>query len=724
MYLHALSRGSDGYAPRLPFESPDPAGHRPAPITSHGTERPSAIRRRFYTQPRPSRSGGSRIGIGRRRDGTAAPEQNMNKWVKAGACALIGAMALGLSARWAVRAWQPPESRGAEPALEPAPYPEAMKRYLAEWEGPAVEWKSEAELPEGLAWENGADLPDRGDPCALKGGILRLWNNGPSPSTFRTFGPNSRQFFRYYMYDTVQIKLVELHSAAMKPMPGLAESWAVAPDGRTVYFRLDPTARYSNGRPVRAGDFAFAWYVHCHPHAQDPLAVLSLRRRAGKLTIYGERALSLTLPSSKPLAPYLAALQLPAEEPGFYSEYGSDFPTRYQWRAAPTTGAYEVKPELVQRGRRITLLRVKNWWAGDKPFYRHTANVDAIEHHFLPDEAQAWELFLKNELDIMLVRKTAPWQDKLETPEVRRGLIEKHTFYARYPMPPYGIYLNTGMQPTDDLNVRLGIQHALDMSGAVAAISRGTGERKRGYSEGYGPWSLPGLEERRYEPDKARAYFHRAGYTETGEDGILRKPDGTRLSVALTYSDTSPQTARMIAWLKQYARPCGLEIVQDCLDVSVSVSKVRNKRHQAAYWASVLPYPLPDHYESFHSAFARTESENITATADAAMDAALEAEYRASTPEDLQQATWTVQQRIHDMAAFVPGWKENCVRIANWRYVRFPDTPDTPFSTPYPYDVQEAHLYWIDPTLREATRRVLRTGESFPEVDAVHDAYK
>lgn len=640
---------------------------------------------------------------------------------------LLPLVVLAGAAYWAVDAWNPSPATGpktANRAVEPAPYPEAMFRFLREWSGPRVEWKEPGDVPEGLVWENGADWPEPGDPRAVKGGTLRVWNKGPSPSTFRTFGPNSKQFFRYYMHDTVQLKLVGLHPSALAPIPALAKEWAVGPDGRTVYFRLDPEARYSNGRPVRAGDFAFGWYVRCAPETQDPLATGALRRGCERLRVYGDHMLSLTLPHAKPLAPYLAACLLPAEEPGFYSEYGSDFLTRYQWRVAPTTGAYSVDPARMERGRRATLVRDNNWWAKDKRYYRHTCNVDAIEHHFLNDEAQAWEWMMKNKLDVMTVRKIASWQDKLETDEVYRGLIEKHTFYARYPMPPYGIFLNTQMPPVDNHDVRLGIQHALNMHGSIDAIGRGQDERKRNYSEGYGRWTLAGLPERAYDPVRAREYFRRAGYTEAGEDGILQKPGGERLSIALTYSDTSPGTARMVSFLKQHARACGLDIVQDCLDASVCAAKIKNKRHQAAYWASVLPYPLPDHYEIFHSSFSRGESENLTATDDAAMDAALDAEYRASTADELERATHAVQRRIYDMAAWVPGWRENCVRIACWRYLCFPDTKAAPFSTPYPYDVLEAHLYWIDPARYEETQRARRSGGSFPEVDAAHEAFR
>lgn len=41
--------------------------------------------------------------------------------------------------------------------------------------------------------------------------------------------------------------------------PGTADHWAATPDGLTYTFRIRPTARWSNGDPVTANDFIFAW---------------------------------------------------------------------------------------------------------------------------------------------------------------------------------------------------------------------------------------------------------------------------------------------------------------------------------------------------------------------------------------------------------------------------------------------------------------------------------
>ncbi len=48
-------------------------------------------------------------------------------------------------------------------------------------------------------------------------------------------------------------------------VPGVARSWEVSADGKTWIFHLRPTARWSNGDPVTAADFVYAWRREVDP---------------------------------------------------------------------------------------------------------------------------------------------------------------------------------------------------------------------------------------------------------------------------------------------------------------------------------------------------------------------------------------------------------------------------------------------------------------------------
>ena len=69
---------------------------------------------------------------------------------------------------------------------------------------------------------------------------------------------------------------------------------------------------------------------------------------------------------------------------------------------------------------------------------------------------------------------------------------------------------------------------------------------------------------------------------------------------------------------------------------------------------------------------------------------------QAESQAALAAATLGANLRIQQLAVWLPGWKENRGYIASWRRVRFPNTPDCRLSTPAPYGITEAHLYWVD----------------------------
>lgn len=601
--------------------------------------------------------------------------------------------------------------------LPPAPYPADLAERAAQVPGMTLSLGTTAELPPELDWQDGLGQPEIGDPAAHKGGTVRLSNVGPFPANFLAFGSPSPQFFHYNCFTTIELPLVAQHPITGGPMPGVAQAWAC--HGTQLYYRLDPDARYSNGRPVRAADYLLGILLRAElstrgTEAGDVTSAASeintLREHITGLRALDDHHLCITLrhPAHE-LSPCSIASMLHPAEPGFYAEFGQDYATRYQHRIPPTTGAYTIGN--IQRGRLITLEKVPHWWAAEKPYRRFTCNVDRIEHHFLTDEAQAWEFFLRGKLDIMQTRHTAAWLSKLDTPDVHQGRIERHTFKADYPMPPYGIALNALRLP--DLELRRGILCALDMPQAIRILFMGEGEQLSTFTTGYGLLSPSSTPTTNFDPTSARAHFARAGYIETGSDGILRKPDGTRLSLRLTYVP-SDKLSTLAGILIQSARACGAEILPDAVPWQLSANRLQNKQHDLLFWACMPTTPLPDYRRYFSS-----ESTGFDAPfclQEPAMDTAIAAYEAAGNLHERAAACAHIDQLIAQLAIWLPGWKENLVHLACWRNVRFPQTRDCSFSTPAPYDVMEAHLYWIDPSYS--------TSGSYPEVDAHHTTVK
>jgi microcin C transport system substrate-binding protein len=208
-----------------------------------------------------------------------------------------------------------------------------------------------SEIPTDLVWRNGMDQPEIGDPAAKKGGVLRFYQ--PTfPPTLRPFGDNSNNGFRNYIHEDISLTMVMLHPETMKEIPALAKEWAVSKDNRTVYFRIDPEARYSDGRPVRAKDFQIGAYIRVSDYIVNPYQKQYYRENIAQIAMYDDLTLSVSLPESVLYTAYIAGGIEPAS-PDFYAEYGPDYSERYQWRFPPTTGAYDVRPEDIVKGTSI-----------------------------------------------------------------------------------------------------------------------------------------------------------------------------------------------------------------------------------------------------------------------------------------------------------------------------------------------------------------------------------
>ena len=83
--------------------------------------------------------------------------------------------------------------------------------------------------------------------------------------------------------------------------PSIAKRWAVGADKRTVYFELDPDARYSDGEPVRVTDFFFHFYFMRSKHIKAPWYNDYYDNKKFKnITLYDTRTLSITYYKAKP----------------------------------------------------------------------------------------------------------------------------------------------------------------------------------------------------------------------------------------------------------------------------------------------------------------------------------------------------------------------------------------------------------------------------------------
>ncbi len=575
-----------------------------------------------------------------------------------------------------------------------------------------------AELPQGLDWQTGEAVKPLGDPQAIRGGVFHDFIVD-FPRTLRVVGPDANGGARQIILDNLALSLLGFDPNSLDPFPALAESWAVSPDKRTYYFRLDPDARFSNGEQITADNYFFAFYFFLSPYINDPWSNNFYSTEFSSITRYDDLTIAITLPRARADSLEKAAglRPLPIE---FYKDFGPDFVSRYQWKFEPTTGAYELRQADIRKGRSITMRRIANWWANNKKFWRYHFNPDAVEYKVVRDPNKVYELFLAGQLDWYGLALPEYWYDRApQAAEIQKGYIRRVVFYNDLPQPTYGVYLNTSDPLLSDVNVRRGIAHSLNYDEVIAQFFRSDYERMRTYAEGYGEYTHSDLRGYDFNLAKAATDFATAGFSARGADGVLTRADGTRLSINLTAAEGPINGTLLI--LKNEALKAGVEINLDILDSTTAFKKISEKKHQAAFLGfDTTAERFPRYWEMFHSINAIPQTNNLCNLRDPELDAMIDRYDDATDEAELKDLSWRIQARLETDAAYLPAFMKPWYRLGYWRYIQFPAYFDTKTSrSPF-----ESGLYWIDPTLKAQTLSAMKSGETFDDSIQTFDQWK
>lgn len=554
-------------------------------------------------------------------------------------------------------------------------------------------FKTIDQLPKHLSWENGLNEPEYADLNAPKGGTIRLATLD-FPRTLRAVGPDANCGMRDILYDKNTLGLLNIHPNTLKYIPAIASSWAIADDQKTVFFRINPKATYSDGHPIKTLDFFYTFYFMLSPCIQAPWYNNWYQENYESITYYDDLTFALTL-KNKTYDPILLINMNPTPA-HYYGILNNSYPERYQWDFPPTTGPYMIdfKNNGLQKGRKVILSRVKNWWAKDERYYRGRYNVDQIIYRTVRDPNIAFELFKKNEIDLIDLTLPEWWYYKSQIPAINQKNIIKRTFYNQIPRPPSGIYLNEADPLLKNLSIRKGIAHALNIEETIRIYFRNDYQRLRTCSDGFGPFTNPHVPSIPFNPETAKTYFAEAGFSKTNHQGILINDQNEPLTIKLIIPNNN--TENIYTFLKNEALKTGLDIQLEVLEPLTAYGKLMQKNYQATISSWLIGFSsLPLGYDQcYHSKNAfKPATNNITNTADPILDQLIDTYNTTYTFHKLQLLAWEIQERIADRFAYIPTWYCPFYRIGYWKHIHFPENSDLKLSE----NAIENGLFWITP---------------------------
>ncbi len=318
-----------------------------------------------------------------------------------------------------------------------------------------------------------------------KGGRFRIGSTGASASNNLDPAIQLAVMTEVLVFGTLGNTLVEI-DADGNPIPELAESWESSPDAKKWIFKLRQGVEFHNAKTMEADDVIYS---------------LNWHRKEG--TKSAARALVEAIVDIKKEDKYTLAFELKsgnADFPYTLSDYHLVIgPNETDLAKGVFTGGYILKD--YNPGVRALATRNPNYFKSDRAWF------DEVEILGINDVNARTNALKTGQIDVMnrVELKTAHLFKRTPGVKILRQDGFKHFTFA----------MHTDTAPFDNNDVRLALKYAIDREQLVKTILHGYGTV--GNDHPISPanrYHAAELEQRQYDPDKAKFHLKKAGLTD------------------------------------------------------------------------------------------------------------------------------------------------------------------------------------------------------------------
>jgi peptide/nickel transport system substrate-binding protein len=315
-------------------------------------------------------------------------------------------------------------------------------------------------------------------------------------------------------------------------VPGLADYYEIAEDGRTYTFYINENATFHDGTPVTAHDVVMTCEAQANENSGSSYSSQFLATLESWTAIDDKTFQWVTHEVFPQIVvfPNVALPVLPS------SVWGDVPPEEWQTDGGSTgtdpsrvVGSGPFKFVEINEGEgTTTMVRNDDYW--DK-----VPAVETVIFQVWPDDTAVTEALRSGDLDMLM--------DPVQAADVESLQAEEDIEVEIYPSYQFGFFgYNLDPEKTplfQDVEVRQALIYALDRQAMVDSILLGYGEVANGtqptLSEAYAPELINTVYN--YDVDKANELLDAAGWV-MGSDGI-REKDGNKLSFEIMYGASS-----------------------------------------------------------------------------------------------------------------------------------------------------------------------------------------
>ena len=587
-------------------------------------------------------------------------------------------------------------------------------------------------LPDGIVWETNNEDPLIGSPAAIRGGTFN-YPLGAYPLTFRLVGPNSNDAFAgWNRAFTMAFGLVGRHPVTDNFIPMMATHWSVQEDQRTIYFRLDPDARFSDGESVTAEDYVFTWRMMQSEYIVDPFYnsyAAQYYESVDRIDNYTLRIVG-TRPSWRPLPDYAGLWPTPSHAVALDEGWVSRTTNEFQVAVGP----YVVSD--VARGESVTFERVDDWWGDEKRYFIGQYNFDQIALRVIQPERSLDYLRL-GELDMITENTARTWNEEYTFEAVRNGWLKRARVFVENPSGIYGLHMNLEAPIFRNKDFRKAMQHLFNFERLNRNLMFNEYFKQISFFEGT-EYANPDLEPYTFDPVLAREYLERAGYrppddtrngsflrgiwnalrgvivTRSHTDGVLVNERGEPASFTVTYG--SQGLTRHLTVMQQEYRRAGVDMRLQLLEPGTAFERGLERKYEMTLTNRTAGlYPAPRQY--LHTEFQReTNNNDIWGFGTEEVDQLIRIYEEDLDFENRLDAVHRIDEIVSEEAFYIPFWMAPYIRIVHWDYLQFPE-----FYLPRrTQSITDWMVYWIDPERRATLEEAIANGEAI-ELDGEID---
>jgi peptide/nickel transport system substrate-binding protein len=415
--------------------------------------------------------------------------------------------------------------------------------------------------------------------------------------------------------------------AGTKPVPSLAESWTVSPDGLTYTFKLRQGVKFHDGAEMTSKDVKASYDKIINP----PAGVGSSRKGqyANVTAVEAPDAYTVRFRLKNPSGAFLLSIASP-----WNFIYKADILAKdMHWyeKNIMGTGPFTFVEHV--KGSHVVGKKNPNYWDKGKPY------LDSFRAIFMRDSA-AQVAAVRGERAHIQFRGFSPADRENLVAALGPKVVVQESAWNCVQL----VTINHEKKPFDDKRVRRALTLALDRHEASKTLSRITIVKEAGGIQVPGtPWATPPA-----ELEKLAGYGRDIAASRAEARRLLKEagvPDG----FTFTFKNRGvPQPYEPIAiWLIDQWRQIGLNVKMETIEASAHVSMLRRGDFEVGSDAQCSFIVEPDiDLQKFQST--GTSDNNYSRYQDPVLDDLYIKQARAMDPEERKKLLRAFEKRLLD----------------------------------------------------------------------------